>query len=251
VVPQCIIRIPVRPQRPSSSLILAMLGEECSSQLRSSPSQCPLTSSPFTFLLSHSLLSTLFSNTQKKKIYRNVSIISGTGISICTAVAVAASTSKHWESVHNIPAAGWTCPLFLVARFRDGSVNGTESNSLPISEKVRRRPWLRLCKPSESYKQSSNSPRLGNARHENAHNFLCHQEFVLAGQTANFAFCCDVLCQLREDVRRLRPELWRRKNWLLHHENSPSHTSSVTRELLTENKETIVPAQPTVLCFLD
>jgi hypothetical protein len=33
-----------------------------------------------------------------------------------------------------------------------------------------------------------------------------------------------------ENVRRLRPELWRQNNWLLHHDNASSHTSFFTRE---------------------
>jgi hypothetical protein len=45
--------------------------------------------------------------------------------------------------------------------------------------------------------------------------------------------------RLRENVRRLRSELWRQKNWLLHHDNAPRHTSIFTRELLT------VPTHPT------
>jgi hypothetical protein len=50
-----------------------------------------------------------------------------------------------------------------------------------------------------------------------------HKEFVLAGQTVNSAYYCEVLRRLRANVRRLRPELWRQKNWLLHHDNSVSH----------------------------
>jgi hypothetical protein len=51
-----------------------------------------------------------------------------------------------------------------------------------------------------------------------------HGEFVLASQTGISAYYCDVLRRLRENVRRLRPELWRQKNWLLHHDKAPSHT---------------------------
>jgi hypothetical protein len=36
---------------------------------------------------------------------------------------------------------------------------------------------------------------------------IAHKEFVLAGQTVNSAYCCDVLRRLRENVRRLRLEL--------------------------------------------
>jgi hypothetical protein len=40
---------------------------------------------------------------------------------------------------------------------------------------------------------------------------IVHKEFVLAGQTANFAYFCGVLRQLRENVRKLRPEIWLQK----------------------------------------
>jgi hypothetical protein len=76
---------------------------------------------------------------------------------------------------------------------------------------------------------------------------IVHKEFVLAGQTVKSAYYCDVLRRLHENVRRLRPELWRQKNWLLHHGNTPSHTSFFTRELLTKNSMT----HPTFLCFSD
>jgi hypothetical protein len=52
---------------------------------------------------------------------------------------------------------------------------------------------------------------------------------------------CDVLRRQHEIVRRLRPELWRQKNWLLHHYNAPSHTSFFTRELWARNNVTVVP----------
>jgi hypothetical protein len=51
---------------------------------------------------------------------------------------------------------------------------------------------------------------------------IVNEEFVLIGQTVNSAYYCDVLRRLRENVRRLRPELWRQKNWLLHHDNMTS-----------------------------
>jgi hypothetical protein len=50
-----------------------------------------------------------------------------------------------------------------------------------------------------------------------------HNEFILEGQTVNFAYYCDVLRQLRENVQRLHPNFWRQKNWLLHHGNALSH----------------------------
>jgi hypothetical protein len=44
---------------------------------------------------------------------------------------------------------------------------------------------------------------------------VIHEEFVPAGQIVHFAYFCDILGRLRENVRRLLPELWRQKNWLL------------------------------------
>jgi hypothetical protein len=92
---------------------------------------------------------------------------------------------------------------------------------------------------------------------EHAHNFffdikeIVHKEFVMADQTVYSAYYCDVLRRLRENIQRLRPELWRQKNLLLHHDNSPSRTSLFTREFFTKNKMTIVPRHPTFLCFPD
>jgi hypothetical protein len=71
---------------------------------------------------------------------------------------------------------------------------------------------------------------------------IVHKEFGLAGQTANFAYSCDILLRLRENVQRLRPELWRQKNWLFRHDSVPSHTSSFTREIFfTKNNMTVAP----------
>jgi hypothetical protein len=61
---------------------------------------------------------------------------------------------------------------------------------------------------------------------------LVHKEFVLAGQRDNSAYYCDVLQSLSENVQRLRPELWRQKNWLLHHDTTPPHTLFFTKEFL-------------------
>jgi histone-lysine N-methyltransferase SETMAR len=73
---------------------------------------------------------------------------------------------------------------------------------------------------------------------------VVHKEFVLAGQTLNSSYYCDILRQLHENVQRLHPELWRQKNWLLHHNNTPSHTSFFTRESLAINNITAIPDSP-------
>jgi hypothetical protein len=45
---------------------------------------------------------------------------------------------------------------------------------------------------------------------------IVHKKFILVGQTINSAFYCDILWQMRENVRRLRPELWQQKDCLFH-----------------------------------
>jgi hypothetical protein len=62
---------------------------------------------------------------------------------------------------------------------------------------------------------------------------IVRKEFLFAGQTVNSAYYCEVLLRLCENVRRLRPELWRQKNWMLHLDNTPSHTSFFTSDFLT------------------
>jgi hypothetical protein len=55
---------------------------------------------------------------------------------------------------------------------------------------------------------------------EYAHHFFCqqgiHKEFILRGQAANSAYCCDILRLLRENVQRLRLKLWRITHFLFH-----------------------------------
>jgi hypothetical protein len=63
---------------------------------------------------------------------------------------------------------------------------------------------------------------------------IVHKEFTLAGQTVNSAYYCDISRRLRENVRTPRPKLWRHKDWPLHYDNTPSHTSLFTREFFTK-----------------
>jgi hypothetical protein len=53
---------------------------------------------------------------------------------------------------------------------------------------------------------------------------IVHKEFILAGQKIGSTYYHDTLQQLCDNVRRLRPKLWRQKNRLLHPNNGPPHT---------------------------
>jgi hypothetical protein len=68
---------------------------------------------------------------------------------------------------------------------------------------------------------------------EHTHHFIWHQEDYsqrIRPGRPNCAYYCYVLRRLRENVRRLRPELWRQKNWKLHHYSAQSHAYVFNRE---------------------
>jgi hypothetical protein len=113
----------------------------------------------------------------------------------------------------------------------------------------------------EPYMESPNSPRKKKAGQVKSKfnsmlvtffniRGIVHKELILECQTVTSTYYCDVLRQLHENVQRLYPELWQQKNWLLPHDNAPSHTSFLTREFLAKTNIT-VPRPPPILCFLD
>jgi hypothetical protein len=61
--------------------------------------------------------------------------------------------------------------------------------------------------------------------------------------TVNGQLCLEVIKRLRQAERRMRPEGWIDKPWMLHH-NAPAHTSLLVREFLTNHETTVVPQPP-------
>jgi hypothetical protein len=78
---------------------------------------------------------------------------------------------------------------------------------------------------------------------------LVHKEVALGGQRVQSAYYCyrDVLRRLRESVQTLRPNISRRRNWRLHYDNAPFHTSFLTRECLTKTNMAVARTHPAVL----
>ena len=70
---------------------------------------------------------------------------------------------------------------------------------------------------------------------------IVHKEFVPPGHTVNAKFYCEILKRLREGIRRKRPDKWKKKNWFLHHDNAPAHTSFVVRKFLTSKIIIVIP----------
>jgi transposase len=67
-------------------------------------------------------------------------------------------------------------------------------------------------------------------------------EWVPSGQTVNQQYYIEVLSELRERVRRKRPELWR-NGWILYQENAPTHNTLSVKQFLA-NKNIAVLEHP-------
>ncbi|UYV78768.1 hypothetical protein LAZ67_16002686 [Cordylochernes scorpioides] len=72
---------------------------------------------------------------------------------------------------------------------------------------------------------------------------VVHHEFLPQSGTVNKEYYLQVMRNLRETIRQKRPDLWKNKNWLLHHDNAPAHTSLLVRDFLAKNN-TLMMSQP-------
>ncbi|UYV73518.1 KDM1A [Cordylochernes scorpioides] len=73
---------------------------------------------------------------------------------------------------------------------------------------------------------------------------VVHHEFLPQGRTVNKEYYLQVMCNLREAICQKRPDLWKNKNWLLHHDNAPAHTSLLVRDLFAKNNTLMMPQPP-------
>ena len=72
---------------------------------------------------------------------------------------------------------------------------------------------------------------------------VVHHKFSPQGRTVNKEYYLQVMRNLRETIRHKRPDLWNNKNWLLHHDNAPAHTSLLVRKFLAKTN-TLMMLQP-------
>lgn len=73
---------------------------------------------------------------------------------------------------------------------------------------------------------------------------VVYYEFLPRGETINRFRYLQTLRNLREAVRRKRPELWRSGEWVLHHDNAPVHSALLIRDYCTKNGMTVIPQPP-------
>ena len=79
-------------------------------------------------------------------------------------------------------------------------------------------------------------------------NGLVHTEWKGRGESITSEEYCALLGQLRESIRRKRPQLWHMngdwRTFLLHHDNATPHTATITLASLGENHMDMVPHPP-------
>jgi hypothetical protein len=71
-----------------------------------------------------------------------------------------------------------------------------------------------------------------------------HHEFICKGKTMNRYYYLEMLKQLRENIRREIPHLWRNNSWFLHHDNAPAHASLLFHDFLASMNSTVLPQPP-------
>ncbi|UYV60523.1 hypothetical protein LAZ67_1001409 [Cordylochernes scorpioides] len=64
---------------------------------------------------------------------------------------------------------------------------------------------------------------------------IVHHKFQQQGSTITADSYLGVLRRLREAIRQKRPELWRSKSWILHHDNAPTHIALKISKFLQDH----------------
>ncbi|UYV65192.1 hypothetical protein LAZ67_3003525 [Cordylochernes scorpioides] len=90
------------------------------------------------------------------------------------------------------------------------------------------------CRTNQDRKKRAKFGRMG----------VVHHEFLPQGRTVNKEYYLQIMRNLREAIRQKRPDLWKNKNWLLHHDNAPAHTSLLVRDFLAKNNTLMMPQPP-------
>ncbi|UYV63544.1 SEC14L2 [Cordylochernes scorpioides] len=73
---------------------------------------------------------------------------------------------------------------------------------------------------------------------------IVHHEFQQQDSTITSDSYLGVLRRLREAIKQKRPELWRSKSWILHHDNAPAHTTLTISKFLQDHSTSVFPQPP-------
>jgi len=73
---------------------------------------------------------------------------------------------------------------------------------------------------------------------------IVHVDWAPECQTVNQVYYKEVLTNLRERVRRRRPEMWKNGSWVLHQDNALAHNALSVKTFLTKHKITVLEHPP-------
>ncbi len=65
------------------------------------------------------------------------------------------------------------------------------------------------------------------------------KEWVPPGTNVNAVYYCKILRKLCKHIRKKNPKLWK-NGWLLHHDNTSSHSAVIIREYFAKNRITLL-----------
>jgi hypothetical protein len=68
--------------------------------------------------------------------------------------------------------------------------------------------------------------------------FLIHYEFISESKTVNKQLYIDILCHLRDAVRRKCSDKWRTNSWFLLYDNAPAYWLVVMNDFIAKNNVT-------------
>lgn len=73
---------------------------------------------------------------------------------------------------------------------------------------------------------------------------IVYLNWVPEDQTVNQLYYLEVLAQLRERIRKKRPELWKNKSWILHQDNAPAHSAFSVKAFLAKHSIPVLNHPP-------
>ncbi len=73
---------------------------------------------------------------------------------------------------------------------------------------------------------------------------IVHREFVADGKGVNRHVYLQTMRNLREKLRRRRPNVWRRQSFWLHHDGAPAHRADLVMNYLRATNTKVLPHPP-------
>ncbi|GFV60985.1 mariner Mos1 transposase [Trichonephila clavipes] len=73
---------------------------------------------------------------------------------------------------------------------------------------------------------------------------IVYLHWVPEGQTINQHYYLEVLGNLRERIRKKRPEMWKEKSWIFHQDSAPAHSVLSVKRFLAKHSIPVLEHPP-------